>query len=188
VHDTGSFFPHDVGHAVGAGLVKKSIHLFVKYLLGTTGKKDLDDLMASFPYPPYFPSLPNVSHHHLQYTISQAVHWVTIAPFLLGLSFTETSVNKKTLKKLKKKGVVRNAEEVVDLVLDFFQTLAEAVALWFAPALEFPNDYLEMERLSFEVGEKMLRVSPSSLDPAQIHGSSESRLTLFELFHFPLLL
>jgi hypothetical protein len=65
VHDIGSFSPHDVGHAVGAGLVKKSIHLLVKYLLGTTGKKDLDDPMASFPYPPYFPSLPNVSHHHL---------------------------------------------------------------------------------------------------------------------------
>jgi hypothetical protein len=50
------------------------------------------------------------------------------------------------------------------LVLDFFQTLAEAVTLWFEPALEFPNDYLEMERLSFEVREKMLRVSPSSSD------------------------
>jgi hypothetical protein len=43
-------------------------------------------------------------------------------------------------------------------------SIPNTVTLWFEPALEFPNDYLEMERLGFEVGEKMLRVSPLSSD------------------------
>jgi hypothetical protein len=50
IYDIGAFFPHDVGHAVGAELVKKSIHLFVMHILGTTGRKNLDRRMK----PPNF--------------------------------------------------------------------------------------------------------------------------------------
>jgi hypothetical protein len=165
IYDIGAFFPHDVGHAVGAGLVKKSIHLFVKHILGTTGRKDLDRRMKppNFEYPPYFPTLPSVSHHYLQYSISQAVHFATLALILLALSFTETSIKTNALRTLIDKGVAEDAQEVVKLVLDYFHALAEAISLWFSPSLEFPNDYLELERLGFDVGEKMLRVRLPSL-------------------------
>jgi hypothetical protein len=100
--------------------------MLVTVIRSVGGKARLWHAIATFKFHAYVPSIPSVTHisNFSIFSISQAVHFVSIVPFLiLSILDCNTLINRSALTSLDP----LTAPQIADPTVESFSKLAEAV-------------------------------------------------------------